>query len=259
VSALLLAALIAGAPRLAIVASVIDDPDETIVGELRREAELGLRYVADVEVISIQEIEAQLAPAIARCKQDPTCTERAYRDSNVDLALEIVLNPGLSLCSAELIEVSSKKSLAKAAETVRRSAPRGPLVGVLLDHLMRSNNRQMGGGLLLSVKPEDAEVTITPGPLRPSEDHRRFILTGGTHQLKVSHPDYQPLVRPIDIAPLRDLTVEVQLEEPSIASSPWLWIGVGAGTAAIATTLIVLLARSQVYYLCQASDPSDCH
>lgn len=249
-------------PRLAVLASVISDDEDAgdveTLALLRREAEAALRYVADVEVIPVAEIEAQLAPAIAYCRTDQACAQHHLEEARVGLVLEIVLNRALNLCSAELYEAGSRRSLAKGAETVRPSVPRAPLVGLLVDRLMSSSGRVIGGTLSLSIAPLDAVVALSPAPQRPSEDGRRFVLARGSYEIKVEREGYASAKSSVDIAPLRDAQVEIGLEPSSVVESPWFWTGVGLGAAAIATTIIAVVARGHTYYLCQAPDPSQC-
>lgn len=250
------------APRLAVLASVITDNDDVLDVEtlalLRRETEIALRYVADVEVIPVAEMEGQLAPAIAYCRTDQACVQHHLEEARVGLVLEIVLNRALNLCSAELYEASTHRSLAKGAEAVRPSVPRAPLIGLLVDRLMSSAGRAVGGTLTVSVAPPDAIVTLDPPPRRPSEDGRHFVLARGTYEIRAERESFAAAKTSVDIAPLRDAQLELELERTPLLESPWFWAGVGMSAAAIATTIIAIAARGHTYYLCQAADPSQC-
>lgn len=258
----LIAASEAPSPRLAVLASVIADPggavDPETLAQLRRETEAALRFVADVEVIPVSEIEGQLAPAVAYCRDDAACVKHHLEEARAGLVLEIVLNQALNLCSAELWEVATHRSLAQGAETVRPSVPRGPLIALLVERLMTDAGRVIGGTLSLSTRPADATVSLSPAPQRPSEDGRSFVLARGTYALQIDRESYASAERTVDIVPLRDTQIAIELESDSIAKSPWLWLGVGLSAAAIATTIIAVVARSHTYYFCQSPDPSQC-
>jgi hypothetical protein len=64
----------------------------------------------------------------------------------------------------------------------------------------------------------------------------------GAHRLRVEAAGYRTERRPLRMAPGESAQVVIDLErERTLARNPWLWVGVGAGVAAIATTVALLV------------------
>ncbi|MFO0726417.1 MAG: hypothetical protein U1E65_21705 [Myxococcota bacterium] len=246
--------------KLLIATSVLGreaESDLDAAEAMRREVEDALRYLLTVEVIGREGSEQLLAQAASHCGKDAACRSARFAEGGVDLLLTAVWNRSLALCSAELLEVASGRSLGSAAEALKSSETRGPTLNAMIDHILVGAGFQSGGALRIHARPEDAEIALDPPAERRLPDGQ-LLLAAGTHQLRADRDGYLPYDRTLEVLPKRDLDVDLSLEPRSVLSSPWLWGTVGAAAVAAVIVVVAVVAKSDTYYFCHAPAGAPC-
>ncbi|MCK6551908.1 carboxypeptidase-like regulatory domain-containing protein [Myxococcota bacterium] len=244
--------------RAVIITSVVKDGD--VLGEADAEslydgAARTLVYALDVVLASKEEATELAAAGGVVCGSELTCLSRHLASAEVTELVELVedLTVDPPLLSGQLVD--TRRGVVTAREVVevdRMTHTARTAAEALVARLVARAAWRMGGVARISVHPTDADLELTPPPVRSTDDGRTIVATAGDYVLHVEAPGFDPATRTITLRASSEELVDVQLEPRSLLSSPWLWAGVGVAVVGAGVALAFSL-RSDELTLCQGT------
>ena len=225
-----------GAQRLAILPATVEGPyGDAPVLEMFETVAKAADLRVGIELVSYNALFVDgvepVATTVRDCGSDLACIGRALRLARIDLGLRVIANFALDppLFTFSLIE--GERTIAEKLVEAE-----GSIDSILVrstEELLAAYPR--GGRIAVEVAPPDAVVSIAP----PGSG----VMAPGTYRVSAAKEGYSPKSAAIDLRAGSEERVRLVLDplpEESIASSPWLWTGVGVGVAAIVTVVLIV-------------------
>lgn len=205
----------------------------------------------------------QLAGAIGRplgaelraCGADTGCIASRLSTAGVAHAALIVANLEVTppLVSVTIVDAGAAKPSVRTAFEIARATP-----NAIRDRLIdafESGGHAVGGSVIARVQPTDALVSIEE-TLVPAEG---LVVPAGTYRITATADGRESIERSVVVESRQTLVVDLALDETSAWSTPWPWLGIGAGVVVTAVALGVLVgAREDTYQLCLPTGSGDC-
>lgn len=235
-SAVFLALCLLGAPqRVAILPSVIgaEDGSRGLFDDTRAEA----GHHVGLEVAGYDALFLDGAPPLAeralRCGSDLACVRAEFEGGDWDLVLLMTRNERLTpaLASAELLDLGSGEVRARALDEA------GKAPAELVSEVLEAAGFPVGGHLLLTVDPADAQLAPSPGA-----GSGPWLLRAGPHAFEIRRSGFRTERLELVIPPRSRISRQLRLEPEAsddLWSSPWLWTAVGVAVVGAATAGIV--------------------
>jgi hypothetical protein len=216
--------------------------------------------------LSFSAIQAEVAAALAwrpgldlvdadarieSCGADAVCLAKELEPFRVAYALLLVTNSEVDppLLAVRALDVAKREIVAQEL---------GPIEGTLAETLRARSAKVLDAlgfpaAARLSVK-SDGEISVEPPPL--AAEGSRYWVAPGRHRITARWGDRSAAEEVVVAAGEEREVVLAPIEEPSVIESPWLWIGVAAGAAAIAAA-IVLGTRDRGTDVCLGPPPCE--
>jgi len=217
--------------------------------------ELGLSAIqAEVAATTAWRPSVRLVEADARidsCGADAACLAKELEPYGVTFALLLVLNSEVDppILAVRALDVSKREIVAQEL---------GPIDGSLPETLRARSAKVLDA---LGFKPagriavkSDGEIAVDPAPLEGGES--RYWVAPGRYRVTARWGDRSAAEEVVVAAGEEREVVLIPIEQPSLIESPWLWIGVAAGAAAIAAA-IVLGTRERGTDVCLGRPPCE--
>ncbi len=199
---------------------------------------LGLRLISYEELFAVS--QEGLAAGVLECGPDIGCICSKLRTFNARMGLVVILTFDLDppVITLQLLDTDDQRLIAetsgelpardanKISEGIRRKA----------EAVLDAAGYRPAAHLVVEVEPPNARVHLTDG-LDPDKGTTNvFTVAPGSYRVQAELEGFSTGETDAIVASGETRHVHLALEEErSIVSSPWLWIGVAAGVAAIAT------------------------
>lgn len=238
-------------PHGAATLSAIFD-DVVAAAELRT----GLRVVSYEEMFVAT--EEGLGDRVRDCGSDTRCIASRLARLNARLGLVVVLDFGSKppLISLQLVDTDGGRLVASAVGEVGAAGVSSEL---------RQRGRMLlddagyveAGRLTVAVTPPSARVVIdgvddvnTAGPM---------TLPPGRYVVRASLDGHETGETEAVVISGRDARIELVLQPvQSVASSPWLWLGIGAAAVAAGTAVVLTVGRDTTRCVCTTLNGVGC-
>lgn len=201
--------------------------------------------------------------AVRECAGKADCFAQKVRGGSANLLLTVSVDrigedQGL-LLGLRLVDIESEQQIGAAGDEVPAGMSLlGAMEQQLPDVFPRSVWNQIGV-LVVKTNPSNAEVTIAGRSCASPCELKRLV--PGTYEASVRKAGYVDWTGPVTVVAQQTVTFEQTLEEPEggIASSPWLWGGIGlAAVGAGIAAFFLLRSDDRLVNVCIAPDPADC-
>lgn len=215
--------------------------------------------VAPLDAIGIDEREA----AIRECAGKAACFARRVRGGAANLLLTVSVDrideDGGTLLGLRLVDIETEAQIGAAGDEIPAGMSMLGAMEQQLPNVIPSSVWDQIGVLKISTEPAQAEVTAAGRSCVSPCELKRVV--PGTYEVTIRKAGYIDWTGPVTVEASRTATLERVLEEPegSIASSPWLWAGIGAAVigAGIAAAFL-LQGDDDLVNVCIAPDQSNC-
>lgn len=196
----------------------------------------------------------KLAAAVRRCGSDLRCAAAAFQVAGVQLGLIVGINLAFdpAFVSLNLVDALAGTGAAQWAGDVAATAAalEATLVertGPLLDRV----GYALGGRVLVQATPADTAISLERDGVRFAGAEGRFTVPAGRYTVVATHPGLDDATEDVLVLQGQTSQVVLTLSEPSVASSPWLWLGVAAAVlAGGAVTTAVLVGQGRQHCVC---------
>lgn len=263
-----LAVSVKAPPQSGTVAILILSGDESGIplSEVYSGARNAIEEHTAINVAPFDEIRLAVRDAAVReCAGKAACFARKVRGGAANLLLTVSVDSlgdgdgeGL-LLGLRLVDIESEQQIGAAGDEIPAGmSVRGAMEQQLPEVFPRSVWNQIGG-LIVKTTPTNAEVTIAGRSCASPCDLKRLV--PGTYKIKIRKSGYLDWEGSTTILAQKSETIDHTLLEPegSIASSPWLWGGVGlAAVGAGLAAFFVTRADDRLVNVCIAQDPAAC-
>ncbi len=242
---------------MAVVTTISGSSDSPLTAmRVEGAASRALSTIVGVHLVSQRGLERPIAAALVdrtrQCGSDLVCAATAFRAAGAQLGLVVGVNLAFepAFLTLNLVDVGSLSRVAHWSGDVPREA--AALEGAIATELpgrLSTVGYVSGGRSVVTVAPREAGVRL--GRETPSTAGPAFTVRPGSYEVIASHPDLETARQMVDVAAGQSVQVELTLTEGSVASSPWLWIGLAAAVVAGgAVTAAVLAGQSEDRCVC---------
>lgn len=251
--------LMASAPQsLAVVPVVLGGSDGITPSELYNAASDSTRERMELRLLTREEIfvasREGLAKRIQDCGTAVPCLASRLRTLDASLGLLLILNADLDppLVSLRLLDTDKRTQLgSETIELASNSAGELSKVRQAVASMLKSAGFAASGRVLVQVTPPDAVIMWADGRQPDTGTPNVFTVPPGTYTISGAAEDHDTAESQVTVKAGEETTVSLQLEEKkSIASSPLLWIGVGAAALAAGGVAVWAGTRSPSRGLC---------
>jgi hypothetical protein len=190
---------------------------------------------------------------VEACGGDAGCLAEELAPLGVAFGLLIVINTEVDppLLAMRVLDVERRAIAAEAF---------GP-IGSSLETASRARAEKVldAMGLLEAgriVVKSDGAISIVPAPIRSGDDG--YWVVPGRHRVSARWGDRVTSEDVVITAREERTVVLAPFEERSLVESPWLWIGVAAGAAAIAAGVVAAVLVRSGTDVCLGPPDTDC-
>jgi hypothetical protein len=235
------------ANRLAVLPIVTEGPngtatlssifDDVTAATSRR---IGLAVISYEEMFAVQE---NVGASVLECGPDTSCIASKLRSFNARMGLVVILTFDLDppVVTIQLLDTDDQKLLAEtSAELPPKDEKRiSGRIREKIDEVLNQAGFTRASRIVVDVNPPSARVRL--GTLDPDKGTTNVFTVGaGTYRIQAELEGWATAETETTVATGETVHVDVEMqEESSILASPWLWVGVGAGVAAIVTGVVL--------------------
>ena len=202
-----------------------------------------------------------LGRAIAECDVDIGCIAARAEAAGFDRTLELLVNLELEppVIIGQIIDGRGKVLASAFAEVPRDVRAIDAAIDEQTKTMLAAANPTIGGQLQVTTAPRDATVEIVGWPELEGE----LILPAGVYTV-VARADGHEEARAtatVTAGETTQVALELEPESGGVASSPWLWIGIGAAVligGGAAATYLALSGDDAPLTLCQSRMEAQC-
>jgi hypothetical protein len=236
------------ADRLAVLPIVTEGPhgtatlssifDDVAAATSRR---LGVRLISYEEMFAVS--QEGLGAGVIECGPDTGCIASKLRTFNARMGLVVILTFDLDppVITVQLLDTDAQRLLAETSGELPKSDAKKISAGVRAkaEETLEKAGFVLASRIVVRVEPPSARVKL--GGLEPDKGTTNvFTVAAGQYQVSAELEGWSSNQTSASVAVGETVYVDLALEEDaSIVSSPWLWIGVGAGVAAIITGVVI--------------------
>jgi hypothetical protein len=202
---------------------------------------LGLRVISHEEMFAVS--QEGLGASVLECGPDSACIASKLRSFNARMGLVVILTFDLDppVVTIQLLDTDDQKLVAEtSAELPPRDAKKISLrIREKIEEVLDRAGYSLASRIVVDVTPPGARVRL--GTIEPDKGTTNvFTVAAGKYRISAELEGWSATDAETVVATGETVHVEVALEEESsLIANPWLWVGVGAGVAAIVTGVVI--------------------
>jgi hypothetical protein len=240
------------AGRLALLPIVTEGPHgETTLSSIFADVaevtskRLGLRLITYEEMFAVS--QEGLGASVLECGPDSSCIASKLRTFNARMGLVVILTFDLDppVITVQLLDTDEQKLIAETSGEMPPGDPKrlSESIRRRTEEVLEEAGYALASRIVVKVDPPGARVRLA-GPSKDIEPDKGttnvFTLAAGTYRVQAELEGWSPSETQALVGAGETSYVDLELEEESsVAASPWLWVGVGAGVAAIVTGILI--------------------
>ena len=237
------------ANRLAVLPIVTEGPhgnatlssifDDVAAATSRR---LGLRVISYEEMFAVS--QEGLGASVIECGPDSSCIASKLRTFNARMGLVVILTFDLDppVITVQLLDTDDQKLLAEASGEVppRDAKKASESIRARTEEVLEKAGYKLSSRIVVKIEPPSARVRLSNNIEPDKGTTNVFTVAAGNYQVLAELEGWSSNQTEASVGVGETSYVELALdEEQSIASSPWLWVGVGVGVAAIVAGVVI--------------------
>lgn len=221
--------------------------DDVAAASSRR---LGLRLISYEEMFAVS--QEGLGASVIECGPDSRCIASKLRTFNARMGLIVILTFDLDppVINVQLLDTDEQKLIAETSGELASNAISSG-IRAKTEEVLAAAGFPLASRIVVEVQPPDARVRLEGGVEPDKGTTNVFTLAAGNYRVIGELEGFETSSADTAVESGQTVHVELQLSKASsIVSSPWLWIGVAAGAAAIAAGIAVGATRRVERCLC---------